>query len=129
MAILKPLPLPRPKPFNIPTIRRLPRGKRLTIAAGFIGQNGIVLCADTQEVIPGLTKNEVDKIRLWKDQGLCIAIAGAGDSELIETASQRIEKALYGDYSPREVRFPVDLLIVVGVSNIQTDPVPQVSAH
>jgi 20S proteasome alpha/beta subunit len=101
MLMLKPLPLPDSKP----RIKRLPRSKKVTIAAGFVCYDGMILCADTQEVIPGYTKNETEKIREWKDRGLCIAIAGAGDTELIEALSQRIESKLTGGYSPREVRF------------------------
>jgi 20S proteasome alpha/beta subunit len=101
MLMLKPLPLPKPRPI----IKRLPRSRKVTIAAGFVCYDGMVLCADTQEVISGYTKNETEKIRQWKDQGLCIAIAGSGDTELIEALSQRIEHELTGDYSPQKARF------------------------
>jgi 20S proteasome alpha/beta subunit len=70
----------------------------MTIAAGFVCSDGIVLCADTQETIVGYTKNSTEKIRLWQDGGLNIAITGAGDTELIETISERIEHALYSVY-------------------------------
>jgi 20S proteasome alpha/beta subunit len=80
----------------------------VTIAAGFVCMDGIVLCADTQEVIAGYTKNETEKIREYKDQGLCIAITGAGDTELIETAGQLIENALTEEYSEQEARFADD---------------------
>src|SRR5277367_974521 len=98
-------PPPHPRLFSPPRPRRLPRGKRVTIAAGFSCFDGIILCADTQEVIPGYTKNETDKIRQWKDNGLCIATAGSGDSELIEALSQRIEDALTNTYLPTAIRF------------------------
>jgi len=105
MLMLKPLPLPKPRPFRI---KRLPRGKRVTIAAGFSVFDGIVLCADTQETIPGYVKSNKGKIRVWQDEGLNIAIVGSGDSESIETLSQLVEGDLVGDYSPTEIRFPDD---------------------
>jgi len=76
----------------------------MTIAAGFVCLDGIVLCADTQETISGYTKNNTEKIRTWQDQGLCIAITGAGDSELIETVGGLIQDALIADYLPSSVR-------------------------
>ena len=85
----------------------------MTIAAGFVCLDGIVLCADTQETIPGYTKNSRNKIRVWKDQGLGIAIVGSGDAESIETLGQLIEKDLTGDYSPKEMRFPCDLRQII----------------
>jgi 20S proteasome alpha/beta subunit len=76
----------------------------MTIAAGFVCADGIVLCADTQETT-GYTKNNTEKIRHWKDDGLCIAITGAGDAELIETVGERIQHALVWEYSPKEIRW------------------------
>lgn len=38
--------------------------KKLTIGAGFVRSDGVVLCANTQEVIPGYTKNTTEKINL-----------------------------------------------------------------
>lgn len=75
----------------------------MTIAAGFVCMDGIVLCADTQETT-GYTKNNTEKIRQWADGGLCMAITGAGDAELIETIGERIQHALVWEYSPKEIR-------------------------
>ena len=85
----------------------------MTIAAGFVCTDGIILAADTQETIAGYTKNSTEKIRIWGDQGLGIAITGAGDTDLIETIGPEIERALYGDYSPKEVRFPEDVKEII----------------
>jgi 20S proteasome alpha/beta subunit len=93
--------------------KRLPRNRKLTIAAGFVCVDGVILCADTQETISGYTKNETEKIRLFKDQGLCVAITGAGDSELIETVSPLIENALFGDYSPKQIRFDDEYRFII----------------
>jgi hypothetical protein len=57
------------------------------------------MCADTQETISGLTKNNVCKFKFWRDEGLWVVITGAGDTELIETASQLVIEALRGDYT------------------------------
>lgn len=108
MLMLKPLPFPRPTSFVVPRHKRPPRGNRVTIAAGFVCSDGIVVCADSEEVIPGYTKNEVEKIRMWKDRGLCIASTGAGDTDLIEHAGRLIEIALADEYSPKKCRFPED---------------------
>lgn len=96
MLMLKPLPFPRPRPFVPPRHKRLPRGKRVTIAAAFSVEDGIVLCADTQEVIPGYTKNRTTKIResLTFDHEFGLLMVGAGDSDLIEAAMQSIEKTV-----------------------------------
>jgi 20S proteasome alpha/beta subunit len=74
----------------------------LTIVAGFVCMDGVVLCADSQEVIPDFTKNETEKIRTFKDMGLSIAISGAGHSEIIEAGAQLIEGALVDEYSKDE---------------------------
>jgi 20S proteasome alpha/beta subunit len=86
---------------------------RMTIDAGFVCMDGIILAADTQETIPGYTKNSTEKIRIWGDQGLGIAITGAGETDLIETIGPEIERAICWDYSPKEVRFPDDVKEVI----------------
>jgi 20S proteasome alpha/beta subunit len=72
----------------------------VTIAAGFVCMDGVVLCADTQETIPGYTKNSTEKIKIWYEQNFTLAITGAGHSEVIETLSQRINKAAMGEFTP-----------------------------
>ncbi len=85
----------------------------MTIAAGFVCLDGIVLCADTQETITGYTKNSTEKIRQMCDQGLCVAITGAGDAELIETVGERIQRALFWEYSPRDMRMPDEVRDII----------------
>ncbi len=100
-----PRPLePKPRILFKPTAKRPWRKSKMTIAAGFVSSEGIVLCADTQEVVSGYTKNSTEKIRLWFDQGLTIATTGAGDTELIETVAEHIERSLYSGYSPKKLR-------------------------
>jgi 20S proteasome alpha/beta subunit len=92
--------------FRVPKVKKgLTWRSTVTIAAGYVGMNGIVLCADTQETIPDYIKGNTDKIRYFFDRGLHVAVTGAGDSELIETIGERIEKALFRDYSPNTFRF------------------------
>jgi 20S proteasome alpha/beta subunit len=103
-----PKPLLPPKNIHLKPKRKRPwRRSKMTIAAGFVCLDGIVLCADTQETITGYTKNSTEKIRLWRDGGLNIAITGAGDTELIETISARVERALYSVY-PATGFWPTD---------------------
>jgi 20S proteasome alpha/beta subunit len=41
-------PHPKPRPFQRPNSKRLPERKPMTIAIGFLYQDGLLLCADTQ---------------------------------------------------------------------------------
>lgn len=94
MTPLKPPPhLGRIPSYLVPKIRRLPREKRLTIAAGFTCDEGLVLCADTQETITGYVKTDTEKIRVFL--GLQnMVFTGAGDSDLIEMTIEEIYRAL-----------------------------------
>jgi len=76
----------------------------VTIAAAFSVSDGIVLCADTQEVIPGYTKNQTEKIResLASDHEFGLLMVGAGDTDLIEAAMQTIEKAIEKEHYDSE---------------------------
>lgn len=58
--MIKPFPKPYdPKPLS----RRLPERKAVTIVAGFKTTDGVVLCADTQETVGGISKRNVPKLR------------------------------------------------------------------
>jgi hypothetical protein len=48
---------------------RLPARKTVTIVAGFKCQEGIVICADSQETVPGLLKRNVPKLH-FEPQGI-----------------------------------------------------------
>lgn len=84
----------------------------MTMAAGYIGMNGIVLCADTQETTD-YTKTNTEKISHFGELGLDVAITGAGDSELIEIVGGRIQDALFRDYSPKTFRMPGKMLDLI----------------
>ena len=79
-------PLP-PRPLPPPLLPFPPldeRGQHMTIAAGFVCSDGVVLGADTQ--VTGQTiKYSSDKVWVLSapDASHCIAMAGAGDSVLI----------------------------------------------
>src|SRR5271157_3648330 len=79
---MMPRPLLRPKP------KRLPRVRRMTIAAGYVCNSGIVLCADTQETIPGFTKTNANKLIAFPCPTVTLVFAGAGDNatQIDETA-------------------------------------------
>lgn len=107
MGTLKPPIYLSPKP-------KRPYGRsKMTIAAGFVCLDGIILAADTQETVPGYTKNSTEKIRMWADHGLGIAITGAGDTDLIETIGPEIERAIYRGYSPKQARFDNELREII----------------
>ena len=120
----------------------------MTIAAGFVCMEGIVLGADSEEVIPGYTKNRTEKIKQLgiDDPELTIAMTGAGDSELIEKnyeiiieAARSVEPQMATVYSvlqaaqrdffqtfilpfaayPDNERPTVDLLIAIRAGNQQ----------
>jgi hypothetical protein len=50
---------------------------------------------------------------------VCVAITGAGDSELIETVSPLIENALFGDYSPKQIRFDDEYRFIIEKTMLQ----------
>lgn len=70
----------------------------MTIAAGFVCLDGLVLCADTQETIQGYTKSKTDKIWEESDAQFGIAVTGSGDSEALKTLSQQIVDDVMGSW-------------------------------
>lgn len=81
---------------------RLLEGQAVTIAAGYLFNGGIILCADTQETV-GVSKTQTPKLVLEprglegtdSSDDLMIVMAGAGDGPLID---KLIERA-WGDAS------------------------------
>lgn len=81
------------KPIFLPRIKvphRLPKDGTVTIAAGFPCKDGLILCADTQEVIQGYVKTETEKMTVIQGGDWNVAITGAGDGDLIEMAIQEL---------------------------------------
>jgi hypothetical protein len=52
----------------------------MTIAAGYVCDSGIVLCADTQETIQGYTKNSAKKLLTFQCPGVTLVFAGSGNN-------------------------------------------------
>jgi len=61
----------------------------MTIAAGFVCSDGLVLFADTEEQ-QGYTKTNVEKIRQSSSGGIALAIANAGNGYLADALIDRI---------------------------------------
>lgn len=68
----------------------------MTIAAGFHCNEGIVLCADTQETISGYIKGYDGKIITSIFHDSVVSIAGSGSSDYIQTAKQKAVVGLDG---------------------------------
>lgn len=68
----------------------------MTIAAGFVCSDGIVMCADSQETYADL-KWPVQKLQV-EGWGYPIMITGAGFGAAIDSATQRIREKLRGGY-------------------------------
>ncbi len=86
------VPKPLTSVLRVPKLpRRLPERKRMTIAAGFLCRSGIVLCADSQEVV-GDMKWPVKKLVVPRTAmgNTRIMIAGAGFGPAIDNATQKI---------------------------------------
>jgi hypothetical protein len=101
---------PKPFPPKHPKLQRLPERKAVTIVAGFKCQDGVVLCADTQETINHISKRNIPKLRVepsssevasrifHKQPDIAVAFCGATDNgpfldEIIERAWQSVRNA------------------------------------
>jgi hypothetical protein len=81
----KPLPLPKPKTEPMRPRRRKP----MTIAAGFVCSDGLVLFADTEEQ-EGYTKTEAEKIQQYSQDNCRLVVANAGNGHLADSLIDRI---------------------------------------
>jgi hypothetical protein len=66
----------------------------MTIAAGFMCNEGIVLCADSQTTISGYIKNFSGKMGLIVTPSWTMVVTGAGTDDYIRAASQRLTRGL-----------------------------------
>lgn len=64
----------------------------MTIIAGFPFRDGIMMCADTEEVISSEGKAETEKLRLFPEARPFVLCGGAWDSNLVEFAMDVIEE-------------------------------------
>ena len=63
----------------------------MTIAAGFVCSDGVILCADTEETAGvGYVKVPLEKVRTLEDSDCTLAITGTGNSALLEMAMEQI---------------------------------------
>jgi 20S proteasome alpha/beta subunit len=78
---------------------RLPKRKDVTIVAGFTSNSGVVLAADSQEVISEYTKASTQKILVfYHAYEWCISIAGAAeDSAYLELFQNELSSKLFAD--------------------------------
>jgi hypothetical protein len=79
----------------------------MTIAAGFPCKEGLVLCADTQEVISGYVKTDTEKMTVIQGAKWNVFITGAGDSDSIELAVQEITHDLMKVRPPQTLQVAI----------------------
>jgi 20S proteasome alpha/beta subunit len=85
----------------------------VTIAAGFHCNEGIVLCADTQETITGFIKGYEGKIVTnFLGGDAAVAIAGSGTSDYIRTAKEKAVEGLHGLKELREIRDKIETNLI-----------------
>jgi hypothetical protein len=97
MIAPRPLPRPRTKPLIVPQggLKRRKWSREMTIAAGFVCTNGIVMCADSQES-SGDYKFPVEKLLIRETESIQAVLAGAGHGPMIDMASGRVFRSLMG---------------------------------
>jgi 20S proteasome alpha/beta subunit len=128
--------LSAPPPWRVPRPipRRLPRRKPvMTIAAGYVCPDGLVLCADTE--MTANVRHSGKKAWLMDSGGAAIAIVGAGDAVLIrlirnrlferirasttlrkaETIIEQTLKSIFEDHIDRDPSNELDVSVIVGV--------------
>jgi 20S proteasome alpha/beta subunit len=98
-----------PKPhskFVNPSPRRLPRCRKVTVAAGYVCDEGVILCADTQETIPGYTKTDANKLLAFNTgPGNNAVFAGAGNNAVqIDEAAYSIARKIQEDWPIKDKR-------------------------
>lgn len=85
--------MPSKPPFHPKPKRRPPKRKPMTIAAGFVCAEGLVLFADTEEQ-QGYTKTNTDKVQEYDHNGCSAVIANAGHGFLADSLIDRIWEGL-----------------------------------
>lgn len=92
MMSLPKLPVPRPRPFP-PKPKPLPKRRIVTIAAGFLCDDGVLVCADSEVSMHTMKANDpkVDWVRL---ESVKVVMAGAGDAHLMNYVQQRCQQQI-----------------------------------
>lgn len=78
---------------TVPARRQLPKGKRVTIAAGFVHRDGVLLCADT-ELTAGALKLRGAKVAEIKAATGHLAVVFAGHVHNAVATIQKMERKL-----------------------------------
>ena len=80
----------------------------MTIAAGYLCDTGVILCADTQESIQGFVKTSTEKVKVFSGNTYTVAFAGAGDNSVqIDMVVQEICDELREEEPPSLMGFKV----------------------
>lgn len=77
---------PKPRPAPRPNYRRLPERKTVTIAAGIMCSDGIVICSDTEHT-DYVAKYQREKIFRFENR---LTVSGAGNSDFIQMAFNKL---------------------------------------
>jgi hypothetical protein len=110
---------PRPQVFH-PKLKRLPRSKVMTIGAGFVCPDGVVLAADTKESFQDDSHTYVNKIVVDrhflsnklrpKTEAAYLAIAGSGSGPLVSHVINRI-KPIFHECATQDISVFRDALV------------------
>jgi len=89
-------PFPKPHPFGVPCPRprpkleRRPKGKPMTLLAGFrCADGGILMCADREESGDG-TKRSVSKLKEWKSEDAHFICGVSGTTVVVANLYERL---------------------------------------
>ena len=85
-------------PDSAQVIKRLAERKRLTIAAGILCSDGIVICADSEEN-DYIAKYQAQKIRSFENR---LLMSGAGAGPYIDMTFDKLRDALLGNNWPTD---------------------------
>src|SRR5258708_30007507 len=77
---------------KLPKPERFPKGRRMTIIAGFRCKDGILICADREESV-GTSKKDAEKLFLLHASPWNMTVATAGHSGLCDLAVKRLIQA------------------------------------
>ena len=103
----EPVDFTRPRPYPRRP-EKLPRRPRVTIAAGFVCLDGVVLCADSEHTA-GQSKFYEQKIFEIKANNALLYLVGAGDYVYIRAAAQEIESCIKAkDVSLDQIKITVE---------------------
>lgn len=94
----------------------------MTIAAGFVCDDGVVLCADTE--LTSTYKQQGQKLWLHEKANLSVAVSGAGDYTLLKLANDAIRDRLSGNMSGNRVLHSVIEPVIRSIHEDHIDRAP-----